>query len=215
MSDPKLQKELTAGAGRNRRVGILLSAVVAGMVGLSFASVPLYKLFCQVTGYGGTTQVAEALPEEVGDRVIKIRFNADVNRDLAWEFQPVQREIEIKVGEVRLALYRARNTADRQLTGTAVFNVVPLKAGEYFNKVQCFCFDEQTLQAGQEVAMPVSFFIDPAINDDPNLDDVRTITLSYTLFRSDVDEEEVGEEISDATGQRPSVEGTQSASLAK
>lgn len=215
MSDPRRQMEQRAGAGRNRRVGILLSAVVAGMVGLSFASVPLYQLFCQVTGYGGTPQVAEVLPDEVGDRVIKIRFNADVNRDLAWEFQPAQREVEIKVGEVGLAFYRARNTAGQKLTGTAVFNVTPLKAGEYFNKVQCFCFDEQTLVSGQEVDMPVSFFVDPAISDDSNLDDVRTITLSYTFFRSDEDEDEGGEKVSDVTGERPSVEGTQSASLAQ
>jgi len=168
--------------GRNRRVVVLLSAVVAGMVGLTFAAVPLYRLFCQVTGYGGTTQVAQVLPEEVGERIVKVRFNADVDAHLPWAFAPAQVEVALRVGEVGMAFYRARNLTGKAITGAAVFNVTPLKAGQYFNKVQCFCFDEQRLEPGQSVDMPVTFFVDPAIMEDRNLDDVNTITLSYTFF---------------------------------
>ncbi len=182
--------------GRNRGVVVLCSAVVAAMVGLSFAAVPLYRLFCQVTGYGGTTQVSEAPPAEVGERIVKVRFNADVDARLPWNFVPAQVEVALRVGEVGMAFYRARNLTGQPVTGTAVFNVTPLKAGQYFNKVQCFCFDEQRLQPGQSVDMPVTFFVDPAINDDPNLDDVRTITLSYTFFRAEEEEADEGEEVS-------------------
>lgn len=182
--------------GRNRGVVVLCSAAVAAMVGLSFAAVPLYRLFCQVTGYGGTTQVSEAPPAEVGERIVKVRFNADVDARLPWNFVPAQVEVALRVGEVGMAFYRARNLTGQPVTGTAVFNVTPLKAGQYFNKVQCFCFDEQRLQPGQSVDMPVTFFVDPAINDDPNLDDVRTITLSYTFFRAEEEEADEGEEVS-------------------
>ncbi len=175
---------------RNTRTGVMLSAIVLGMVGLSFASVPLYRLFCQVTGYGGTTQVAEAAPGAVSERVIKVRFNADTAPGLPWRFKPVQREIVLRIGEQGLAYYRARNLSDKPVTGTSVFNVTPLKAGIYFNKVQCFCFDEQRLEAGEEVDMAVTFFIDPEILTDRNLDEVKTITLSYTFFRAPGDEDE-------------------------
>lgn len=169
---------------RNRGLVVLLSGLVAGMVGLSFAAVPLYRLFCQVTGFAGTTQVAEAAPEDIAERVITVRFNADVDPALPWRFAPLERAVKVRVGESGLAYFRATNLADRPITGTAVFNVTPLKAGPYFNKVQCFCFDEQHLAAGESADMGVSFFVDPAIMDDRNLDDVSTITLSYTLFRS-------------------------------
>lgn len=169
---------------RNARTGVVLTGIVAGMIGLSFASVPLYRLFCQVTGYGGTTQVAEAAPGAVAERVIKVRFNADTAPGLPWTFKPVQREIALKIGESGLAYYRARNLADQAVTGTSTFNVTPLKAGQYFSKVQCFCFTEQRLEAGQELDMAVSFFVDPEILSDRNLDDVKTITLSYTFFRA-------------------------------
>jgi cytochrome c oxidase assembly protein subunit 11 len=168
---------------RNTRTVVVLSGVVVAMVGLTFASVPLYRLFCQVTGYGGTTQVSDVAPEAVGERVVKVRFNADVDSRLPWAFQPVQREVALRVGEVGMAFYRAHNPTKRAITGTAVFNVSPLKAGLYFNKVECFCFEEQRLEPGQSIDMPVTFFVDPAINEDPNLDDVRTITLSYTFFQ--------------------------------
>ena len=158
------------------------------MTGLAFASVPLYRLFCQVTGYGGTTQVAEKAPDEVAERLITVRFNADVNPKLPWNFRPLERAVTLRVGEPGLAFYRAVNLTDRPVSGTATFNVTPLKAGQYFNKTQCFCFDEQRLEAGEAVEMGVSFFIDPAILEDRNLDDVTTVTLSYTFFRSLEDE---------------------------
>lgn len=169
-------------AGRNRIVAVALLLVVGGMTGLSFAAVPLYRLFCQVTGFGGTTQTALAAPDAVSDRVITVRFNADTAPDLPWTFRPVQHELAIRVGEEKLAFYEATNRSKETLTGTAVFNVTPLKAGLYFSKVHCFCFDEQQLKPGESAEMPVSFFIDPEIMQDPNLDDVETITLSYTFF---------------------------------
>lgn len=170
----------------NRRLAVALFVVPVAMIGAAYASVPLYQLFCQVTGFGGTTQVAESLPEIVGERVIKVRFNSDVAPDLPWAFQPVEREMTLKVGESGLAFFRATNLSDATIVGTATFNVTPLKAGPYFNKVDCFCFTEQRLAAGDSADLPVSFFIDPAIEEDPNLREVRTITLSYTFF---VDEE--------------------------
>jgi cytochrome c oxidase assembly protein subunit 11 len=169
---------------KNARTAMVLSAVVVGMIGLSFASVPLYRLFCQVTGFGGTTQVAEALPSAPAlARVIEVRFNADVDPGLPWSFQPVQRSVFVRVGEPGLAFYRARNLSDRPIVGSAAFNVTPMKTGEYFTKVQCFCFDEQTLEPGQEVDMAVSFYIDPEILEDRNVDEVKAITLSYTFYR--------------------------------
>ncbi len=179
-----------ASHSRNRRMLVGLFGLVFGMVGLSFAAVPLYDLFCRVTGYGGTTQVAEETPDRVLDREIRIRFMADTNRDLPWDFAPEEREVTMQVGEAGLAFYTAENLSDVPVTGMAAYNVLPPKAGIYFNKIQCFCFDEQTLAPGQSVSMPVYFFVDPAIDDDPNLDEVRTITLSYTFFRSGSDESE-------------------------
>ncbi len=168
----------------NRALAMLLAGVVVGVVGLAYASVPLYRVFCQVTGYGGTTQVARAAPGEVGARRITVRFNTDVNGDLPWTFVPVQPRITLAVGETGLAFFRATNHATVPVTGTATFNVTPMKAGPYFDKIQCFCFSEQTLAPGQTVEMPVSFFVDPAIAKDPGMDDVATITLSYTFFRA-------------------------------
>lgn len=200
MADDKTAAPVKARS--NARLALTLAGVVFGMVGLSFAMVPLYQLFCQVTGWGGTTQVAETLPETVSDRTIAVRFNADVNEKLPWSFGPVQREVEVKVGENRLAFYRAKNVGERPVVGTATFNVTPLKAGQYFSKVACFCFTEQKLEPGQEIDMPVSFFVDPAILDDPNLDDVKTITLSYTFFRDLDDWDEEQEEVQKTTENR-------------
>ena len=169
---------------RNRVFLVSLFAVVAGMVGLAFASAPLYSMFCRVTGFGGTTQRADAAPAKVLDRVVTIRFNSDVNDALPWNFRPEQRELKVRVGETGLANYRAENRAAKPTVGTAVYNVTPDKAGLYFNKIQCFCFDEQVLEPGQSVDMPVAFFVDPAMADDPNMEDVTTITLSYTFFRA-------------------------------
>ena len=168
----------------NRMLMSGLFGLVFAMVGLSFAAVPLYDLFCRVTGYGGTTQVSDVAPTLVLDREVRVRFAAATDRDLPWGFAPQQREMVLKVGESGMAFFSAENHADRPITGMAVFNVAPAKAGLYFNKIQCFCFDEQTLAPGQVVSMPVYFFVDPAIDEDPNLDEVRTITLSYTFFRS-------------------------------
>lgn len=170
---------------RNRAVALGGVAVVAGMLGLSYAAVPLYKLFCQVTGYGGTPQQADVAPAEILDRIITVRFNADTMPELPWRFQPAQREVKLKIGEQGLAFYVARNLSKDPVTGQAAFNVTPEKAGRYFTKVDCFCFTEQTLTADQQVDMPVSFYVDPAIAEDRNMDDVKTITLSYTFFRAD------------------------------
>lgn len=186
---------------RNAKTGMALTLLVGAMVGLAFASVPLYRMFCQVTGYGGTTQVAAAAPEAVSERRITVRFNADVNPQLPWQFQPIDRVVTLRVGEPGFAFYRAVNLADRPVTGTATFNVTPLKAGQYFDKTQCFCFDEQRLEAGETVEMGVSFFIDPAILVDRNLDDVSAVTLSYTFFRSP-DRDEEAETTASSDGER-------------
>ena len=167
----------------NARVAISLAAVVCGMVGLAFASVPLYELFCRVTGFGGTTQVADSVPEMISERRITVRFNADVSPKLPWDFKPEETSVELRVGEPGLAFYVATNEAARPTTGTANFNVTPDKAGIYFSKVQCFCFEEQELKPGESMRMGVSFFVDPALLDDPGMADVETITLSYTFFR--------------------------------
>jgi cytochrome c oxidase assembly protein subunit 11 len=166
----------------NAVTALLLTGVIAGMLGLTAAAVPLYRLFCQVTGYGGTTQVAEQAPEAIADRTITVRFNADVDPALPWAFAPEQGQMEVRPGEQSLAFYRARNRSERPIVGQAVYNVTPYKAGRYFSKIACFCFEEQVLQPGEEVDMPVSFYVDPAILSDPDTQDVRTITLSYTFF---------------------------------
>ena len=170
--------------GRNARLGLALSGLALAMLGVAFAAVPLYRLFCQVTGYAGTTQVAEAAPAVIGERVIKVRFNADVAAGLPWRFRPEQREISLRVGEPGLIYYEAENRSNRPVVGTATFNVTPLKAGPYFNKVQCFCFDEQRLEPGETARLGVSFFVDPSIVEDINLAEVQTITLSYTFFEA-------------------------------
>ncbi|MBT3330321.1 MAG: cytochrome c oxidase assembly protein [Rhodospirillaceae bacterium] len=170
------------GTGRNRLTALVAAGVVFTMIGAAYAAVPLYQIFCQVTGFGGTTQVAEEAPAEIGERIITVRFNADTARNMPWKFSPQQRAVTLHVGEQTLAFYQASNPTDRAIVGSSTFNVTPAKAGAYFNKIECFCFTEQVLVPGQSVDMPVSFFVDPAISDDPNLDDVKTITLSYTFF---------------------------------
>jgi cytochrome c oxidase assembly protein subunit 11 len=161
---------------------LALTGVIAGMVGLTAAAVPLYRLFCQVTGYGGTTQRAEAAPAQALDQTITVRFNADVADDLPWSFEPEQRQLAVRIGEQSLAFFRARNRGDQAIAGQATFNVTPFKAGPYFSKIACFCFEEQILQPGEEIDMPVSFYVDPAIVSEPDTQDVHTITLSYTFF---------------------------------
>ncbi len=157
-------------------------SVVVAMVGLSYASVPLYELFCKVTGFGGTTQRASAAPGAAGDHFVTVRFNADVAQGMSWQFQPVQRQVRVKLGEETLVHYRAHNPGARPVVGVATFNVVPDQAGIHFDKIACFCFEEQRLEPGPTVDMPVSFFVDPGMLKDPNARSIREITLSYTFF---------------------------------
>jgi cytochrome c oxidase assembly protein subunit 11 len=170
---------------RNRITMIAAFGVVAGMVALTFAAVPLYDLFCRVTGYAGTPRVATAASGVVGERQITVRFDASVNGHLDWRFAPKQGPMAVKVGETALAFYSVQNRSDGPTVGTATFNVTPAKAAKYVNKMECFCFTEQRLEAGQSADMAVSFFIDPAIVENHNVDDVNTITLSYTFFPKD------------------------------
>lgn len=173
---------------KNARTGLMVLGVILAMAGLSYASVPLYDAFCRVTGFGGTTQTAESLPDTVLDRVVTIKFNADTHRDLPWYFKPQMREIDVQLGQKGVTAFTARNKTNKPVTGTAIYNVTPLKVGKYFHKVQCFCFDEQTLAPNEEVSMPVLFFVDPKMAEDPNMDDVKTITLSYSFFKAETQE---------------------------
>ena len=166
----------------NRRVVIACSAFVASMLGVSYAAVPLYELFCQVTGYGGTIQRTEQLSDTILDRTVKVRFDANTAAGLPWDFKPVQREVEVRIGETILVNYTATNTADVSTTGQATFNVTPMSAGAYFNKVQCFCFTETELKSGESMEMPVLFFVDPAIVEAAETQNIDAITLSYTFF---------------------------------
>lgn len=186
-------------AKRHRTVAATCAFVVLSMVGLSFAAVPLYRLYCQVTGYAGTTQKADKPSNVVLDRTITLHFDANVAPDLAWRFEPVQRTMDVKIGENALAFYRATNLSDEPLTGTAVFNVTPEAAGIHFNKIECFCFTEQTLEPGQSADMPVSFFVDPAIVDDENASYLSELTLSYTFFRTDAPAQNTGQNSSNVT----------------
>lgn len=169
-------------ARAHNRLGFILAGVAAGMVALSFAAVPLYRMFCQTTGYGGTTQRASAPAGEVLARTVTVRFDANIAPGLGWHFEPVQRTQVVHVGETALAFFRATNTSDHPITGTAVFNVLPEVVGIHFNKLECFCFKEQTLAPGQTVDMPVSYFIAPAFASDPDLAFADTVTLSYTFY---------------------------------
>ena len=175
------------GENKNLKVATIVASVAVGMVGLAYASVPLYDLFCRVTGFGGTTQRADAAPATVLDRTIRIAFDANVNSGLGWEFKPVQRQQTVRIGEQSLAFYHATNVGKEPVTGTATFNVSPPQAGSYFSKIQCFCFTEQTLQPGQSIDMPVTYYVDPDIANDPDLKYLDTITLSYTFFKADKD----------------------------
>ncbi|MXN66114.1 cytochrome c oxidase assembly protein [Stappia sp. GBMRC 2046] len=188
----------TGGSGLRRRnlaVAVVMGGVFVSMVGAAFAAVPLYQLFCQVTGYGGTTQRAEGESERIIDREITVRFDANVNPKLPWTFKPLQRTVKLKVGETTQIAYSAENEGDRNTVGTSVFNVTPFEAGSYFNKIDCFCFTEQPLKPGESVEMPVVFFIDPAIDEDDTLRHVKEITLSYTFYPA--------EETDDAVASRP------------
>jgi cytochrome c oxidase assembly protein subunit 11 len=169
---------------RNRMLGLGVAVGVAGMVGLAFASVPLYRMFCQATGYNGTVQVGGAVAPGAGDVTMTIRFNANVNPGLPWRFAPERRSMPLRVGEEGLAFYTATSTAAEATTGVATYNVTPEVVGRYFHKTACFCFNEQTLAPGQQAEMPLTFWVDPAIARDPNTAGIRTITINYTFFRT-------------------------------
>ena len=172
---------MTAIAQRNTRTALMMAVLVAAMVGLAFASVPLYRMFCQVTGFGGTPQRAERAPGAIAGQ-IGVRFDANVHPGLPWRFEPVQTTVQIAPGAKTQIFYQAQNLSARAITGQAVFNVSPTQAGKYFNKIECFCFTEQTLQPGQSVDMPVIFYVDPAIRKDEDTKDIDEITLSYTFY---------------------------------
>jgi cytochrome c oxidase assembly protein subunit 11 len=172
------------GLQRNTRVVVICASVVAGMVGMAYAAVPIYDLFCRVTGYGGTTQVAQYDSGQIIDREVTVRFDASRARGVPVEFEPLQRSMRVRVGETALAFYRVTNTAAEPVTVVASYNVAPFKTGVYFAKLECFCFTDQTLQPGETMDMPVIFFVDPQMDDDRQLNDVQTITLSYTFWMS-------------------------------
>lgn len=167
---------------RHLAVALGCAAFVAGMVGMAYAAVPLYALFCSVTGFGGATWVAEKAPEKKLERTVRVRFDANVAPGLPWDFRPEQTEVEVELGETRLVYYRVQNRSRTATTGIASYNVTPGATGTYFAKLQCFCFTDQTLQPGESLEMPVVFFVDPTMAEDRTLDRLRTITLSYTFF---------------------------------
>ena len=168
----------------NNLFALVLSGGMFGMLGLSYAAVPLYRIFCETTGYGGTPQLRGAAGPGGGSGMITVRFDANTSPQLPWRFRPDERSVTIPLGEDRLASYTGRNDGTRPITGVATYNVTPEKAAPFFHKTACFCFNEQTLEAGQEMAFPLSFWVDPAIATNPDTRDVKTITLSYTFFRS-------------------------------
>ena len=176
----------------NRIVAGLFIAVAVGMVGLSFAAIPLYRMFCAATGYGGTPKIGLAAAPGGNGKTIHVRFNADINPGLPWAFTANELDVEVALGEDRLAAYTARNKAKSAIAGVALYNVTPEKAAKYFHKTACFCFNQQTLEGGQTMEFPLSFWVDPEIATDPNTRDVQTITLSYTFFRSLDDAEKNG-----------------------
>ncbi len=170
-----------------RRKAIPLVAVGLGMAGLAWAAVPLYDLFCRVTGFGGTTQIAAEGSGRVLERMVTVRFDASTERGMPWEFRPVQTAIQLRIGETALAFYEAYNPTGRVIAGTASYNVSPFSVGGYFTKIDCFCFTEQVLQPGQRVTMPVTFYVDPEMVDDAETTGVTTITLSYTFYETELD----------------------------
>jgi len=164
--------------------------VVLFMGAMAWAAVPLYDLFCRVTGYGGTTGTASAGSDTVLDQTIKVRFDGSLDRGMPWRFKPTQREMEVRIGETGLAFYEAHNPTDRPIAGTASYNVSPFTAGGYFTKIDCFCFDMQVLEPGETVEMPVTFYVDPEITEDRDAKHVPVITLSYTFYETELPEEQ-------------------------
>jgi cytochrome c oxidase assembly protein subunit 11 len=176
----------------NRIIAGIFTAVAIGMVGMSFAAIPLYRMFCAATGYAGTPKIGPAPAPGGNGQTIRVRFNADVNPGLAWNFAPDLLQITVPLGEDHLASYTAHNNARSAITGVALYNVTPEKAAKYFHKTACFCFNQQTLDGGQTMEFPLSFWVDPAISSDPNTKDVHEVTLSYTFFRTLDDAEKTG-----------------------
>jgi len=178
-------------AQKNKKLMFRLASVSAVMLALSFAAVPAYNLFCRVTGFGGTPAIAQEGSDVILDRTIKIRFDASLERDMPWEFKPVVREMEVRIGETGLAFYEAYNPTDKVIAGFASYNVFPYSAGGFFTKIDCFCFELQVLQPGERVLMPVTFFVDPEMVDDRDAKYLKTITLSYTFHVTDLPDEDV------------------------
>ena len=173
---------------QNTRTGLIFLGVALAMLALGYAAVPLYRMFCQVTGIDGTTQrasAAQAATVQATGQRISVRFDGNVANGLPWTFRPMQTTSNVVIGEKALAKYEARNNSAREVTGTAVFNVSPVQAGKYFTKIECFCFTEQTLKPGQDVEMPVIYYVDPAILEDPDTKDIEQITLSYSFYESE------------------------------
>ena len=175
---------MSGGRDPNARLAWRLVAVVGGMLGLAYAAVPLYEAFCKATGFNGTPLVAQEGERPIVARTVKVRFDSNVDPNLAWRFEPLQREIKVHLGEEKLVHFRATNVSQRPIVGTATYNVTPERTAGWFNKVQCFCFTEQLLQPGQSVDMPVIFFVDAEMAKDRRYDDIRTITLSYTFYEA-------------------------------
>lgn len=188
---------------RNTRTLVGLAGVIVFMGAMAWASIPLYNWFCRVTGYGGTTGTGTATTGEVLDETIKIRFDASKDRGFPWEFRPLQREMELRIGETGLAFYEAYNPTDRPIAGQAAYNVTPFDAGSFFNKIDCFCFTEQVLQPGERVEMPVTFYVDPGIVSDRDAKFVHTITLSYTFYEIDLPRDQAALATGDGTGGTP------------
>jgi cytochrome c oxidase assembly protein subunit 11 len=169
---------------KKAKFGIVAALVPLAMVGAAYASVPLYQLFCQVTGYGGTTRVATQAADKVLARTIKVRFDANVAPGVPWTFAPEKPEVELGLGENGLAFYQVKNNSDRAVTAVATYNVTPHKAGPYFQKLECFCFQDRTLQPGESMELPVIFYVDPALATDKNVREITQVTLSYTFFEA-------------------------------
>ena len=175
---------MSAGRDKNARLAWTMVAIVGGMLGLAYAAVPLYQAFCKATGFAGTPLVAQEGERPVIGRTVEIRFDSNIDANLPWRFEPVQRSVQVHLGEEKLVFFRATNRSQRPIVGTATYNVTPEWTAGWFNKIQCFCFTEQLLQPGQSVDMPVLFFVDADMDKDRRYDDVRTITLSYTFYEA-------------------------------
>ncbi len=173
---------------KNTKTISFVFLAVAVMVGVAFASVPLYRMFCQITGFGGTTMVSDKLPDQILERQVTVKFDANTSRNINWSFKPEKHQETVKLGQQGLISFIAKNNDSQPTAGTAIYNVTPNKVGKYFQKTQCFCFGDQTLEPGQEMPMPVVFYIDPAMDKDPTMQDVKSITLSYTFFPAESEE---------------------------